>query len=541
MIKNLIIDYMNKVQLIFQNHKATIIVICTFIIAPLFVLYIWNIYTNYRDNKALRANLIVSLNEAGKMLEKNLFKEALDCYKRIEKNVSKSKFPDLYGHIKYKMSHCLAELAYDGNRESNLLLAINLDEEALTVLKKMVFTDQIELLRGLSTLYLALSNIKETEKYQNMASSILGKLVNDSSSKDFEKDPLSLRLLGDLYRTLAQIKNPEENYEKAINAYKEALKIVNVDNEPLTFAIIQNNLGSTYRELAEIKFPDRAKNLISAMEAFQEALKVCTIESYPVRYATNINNIGLTYFNLADIQKKEENLDKAIEYYHKALHIRSKDKYPFEYATTINNIASALIKCDSGTNQDKKNRLHEAITLFHEASEIRNIVNYPLDYAKTQNNLGGAYLLLAAIEEKELNLKNAKFSLESALPILTIEKYPFFYARITKHLGLVYGAMSMFKDPYENKKKAISSFKKSLKVITIHTEPTIFADIHDKIFNLLYHHYKRFQREEDKVLAVEMYEKAIEGYKIVKNDIGLKNIQKKINEINTINSNSSTK
>ena len=166
-------------------------------------------------------------------------------------------------------------------------------------------------------------------------------------------------MLGDSFRTRAQLNNPEENYEKAINAYKKALEIVSVSSEPLTFAITQSNLGSTYRDLAEIKFSDKIEHLRLAKVAFQEALKVCTVESDPVRYAMVVNNIGLTYFTLADIQEKENNLNTAIEYYRKALQIRSMDRYPFEHASTINNIASALIKYDSGTVQDKRKRLHE--------------------------------------------------------------------------------------------------------------------------------------------------------------------------------------
>jgi len=170
-LKALLVAYINQMLSFLQSHQALIIKILIgvffIIIVPVIVKFIgsyaYGVYTTSRDNKVLRANIITTLNEADKMLDKTLFREALDCYKRIERDVSKDTFPDLYGHLKYKMSHCLSELAYEGNRESNLLLAINLDEEALIVLKKMVVTDQMDLLQGLSALYLALSTIKETE------------------------------------------------------------------------------------------------------------------------------------------------------------------------------------------------------------------------------------------------------------------------------------------------------------------------------------------------------------------------------------------
>ncbi|OYT41998.1 MAG: hypothetical protein B6U86_01340, partial [Candidatus Altiarchaeales archaeon ex4484_43] len=101
------------------------------------------------------------------------------------------------------------------------------------------------------------------------------------------------------YRTLAEVRNKEENLTKAIRAYEEALKIRTVEKYPVNYATTQNNLGNAYRTLAEVR--NKEENLTKAIRAYEEALKIYTVEKYPVNYATTQNNLGNAYSRLAEV------------------------------------------------------------------------------------------------------------------------------------------------------------------------------------------------------------------------------------------------
>ena len=97
--------------------------------------------------------------------------------------------------------------------------------------------------------------------------------------------------LGIAYTALSQIREREDNLQKAINAFKEALKMNTIDDNPINYAATQNNLGGAYVALSKVR--ENENNLQKAINAFEEALKVYTIESYPIDYAITQNNLEL--------------------------------------------------------------------------------------------------------------------------------------------------------------------------------------------------------------------------------------------------------
>ena len=108
-------------------------------------------------------------------------------------------------------------------------------------------------------------------------------------------------------------------FEEAIDEYEDILKIVSSKKFPEEYARTQNNLGTAYNGLAEVR--DKENNLRKTINAYQEALKIYTVESYPIGYATIQNNLGTAYNDLAEVRDKEDNLRKAINAYQKALNI----------------------------------------------------------------------------------------------------------------------------------------------------------------------------------------------------------------------------
>ncbi len=104
---------------------------------------------------------------------------------------------------------------------------------------------------------------------------------------------------------------------KAIEAYKEALKVRKIETNPNGYAITQNNLGTAYVKLASIT--NTKENLMKAIEAYKEALKVRKIGT--LEYFLLKKSIGNVYYKLWEIERKNEYISKAIEAYKEFLRI----------------------------------------------------------------------------------------------------------------------------------------------------------------------------------------------------------------------------
>jgi tetratricopeptide (TPR) repeat protein len=111
---------------------------------------------------------------------------------------------------------------------------------------------------------------------------------------------------------MAGVRDKEQNLQKAIQAYEEALKVYTRTAFPTDYATTQNNLGTSYANLADAR--DKEENLKKAIIAFEVALKVFTKYAFPVQYAMTQNNLGLAYARLGEVRK-------AIECYEQALAI----------------------------------------------------------------------------------------------------------------------------------------------------------------------------------------------------------------------------
>ncbi|MBF8276028.1 MAG: hypothetical protein HW390_1101 [Candidatus Brocadiaceae bacterium] len=162
--------------------------------------------------------------------------------------------------------------------------------------------------------------------------------------KDFYKVPderyaAALTSLGNVYGRLPT-GDRAENLQKAIDAYREALKIRTIEAFPVGYARIMNNLGVAYQGLPA---GDRAENLKKAIDAYQEALKIFTIEAFPVDYAMTMNNLGNTYQDLPT-GDRAENLNKAIDAYREALKIYTIEAFPRDHAMVKSNLDGLLDK-----------------------------------------------------------------------------------------------------------------------------------------------------------------------------------------------------
>ncbi|MBD2081818.1 hypothetical protein [Leptolyngbya sp. FACHB-17] len=194
------------------------------------------------------------------------------------------------------------------------------------------------------------------------------------------------------------------NLEKALKAYQFALDRTNPEIQPQTYAMIQNNLGSVYSDLASQQSPE--ENLRAAVLAYQASIQYRSFETDPARYAATQNNLGTAFWNLAQHQSPMLNLQAAVDAYNEALRYYTSEQEPLHYAMLQNNLGTAywnLSRCEQAVQGLAKAEefLQLAIGAYRVALIYRTLEAAPLAYAATQNNLGTAYWHLASQESTQ--------------------------------------------------------------------------------------------------------------------------------------------
>ncbi|MBE9031683.1 hypothetical protein IQ266_18275 [filamentous cyanobacterium LEGE 11480] len=206
-----------------------------------------------------------------------------------------------------------------------------------------------------------------------------------------------------LSRTPGEAEHSLQHLETGIARYQQAIKLVDPVANPYTCAMLENNLGAAYSDLAVRCNP--MENLNKSIAAYESALQKRPAEVEPRRYAATQNNLGTAYWNLGQHQALVPNLQRAIRAYGEALKIYNPEEEPLHYAMIQNNMGTAywnLAQCDLDTdhpddylNTTPEDLLRLAIGAYRVALIYRTQVAAPLAHAATQNNLGTAYWHLA--------------------------------------------------------------------------------------------------------------------------------------------------
>jgi len=201
--------------------------------------------------------------------------------------------------------------------------------------------------------------------------------------------------LGNLYWMLSRCPGSLEHsfsyLEQAIQAYQLALTKLTAEESPHSYAMIQNNLGAAYGDLAHHKEP--AESLEQSIRAYEEALRYRRADSEPIKYASTQNNLGTAHWNLAQHQAPVENLRAAIAAYAEALSYYDKKSDPMSWAMIQNNLGTAY--WNLAQYEHPETWLQLAIVAYQDALKYRTSEAAPAACAACQNNLGTAYWHLA--------------------------------------------------------------------------------------------------------------------------------------------------
>ena len=319
--------------------------------------------------------------------------------------------------------------------EENLMIAIQAYEQALHWLDKAA--PQVpDILNDLGNLYWMLSrcpeSVEHARSYLEQAIQsyqlALTKLIAEESPQTYA---MIQNNLGAAYGDLARHKEPAESLEQSIRAYEEALRYRRAESDPLKYASTQNNLGTAHWNLAQHQAS--VPNLRSAIAAYNEALSYYSSQSEPLNWAMIQNNIGTAYWNLAQYEQPEIWLPLATTAYQEALKYRTPEVAPGACAATLNNLGTAYWHlADRSQNQShqKAQYLKQSIDAYEKAlilvgrppfavTEESSQTNPPIpvnfDVFATHNNLGLAHYQIATELQFSVTQESKIAHLEAAL------------------------------------------------------------------------------------------------------------------------------
>ncbi|XGV97804.1 MAG: CHAT domain-containing protein [Leptolyngbya sp. BL-A-14] len=294
----------------------------------------------------------------------------------------------------------------------------------------------------------------------------------------------------------------EVNIELAIAAYQQALQIFTHETSPITWAMIQTNLGSAY--YSRIR-EDRAENLEQAINAFQQALRVYSQKEFPVQWASVQNNLGSAYSDRIR-HDRAENLEQAIASYQQALKVRTREQFPIEWATTQTNLGSVYSERIRG---DRAENLERAIDALQQALQVVTHEEFPIEWAAAQKNLGNAYSERIEGDTAD-NLEQALVACQQALRVYLPEEFPVDWATTQINLGTAYRNLTQG-DRSENLERSITAYQQAMPVITREKFPIEWATLQSGMGNA---YYFRLQgdRAENLEQAIALYQQALQVF-----------------------------
>ena len=319
--------------------------------------------------------------------------------------------------------------------EENLIIAIQAYEQVLTGLQDQP-NQLVDILNDLGNLYLMRSRLlldstaakTQLEQSISLYYQALEKISPTQAPDTYAMIQSNLgAAYGDFARYGVTTDPQASPLQQSIHAYQEALRYRDKEQEPLKYAATQNNLGTTYWHLAQqVITKDIAANYLHcAIAAYVEAMTHYYNQGDALNWAMIQNNLGTAYWNLAQYEQTESWLQLAVGAYQDALKYRKRDNLPAACAATQNNLATAfwhLAERCTDNPPARREYLQKAISIYDSALAIaENLSNQQppipvsFDIFATRNNLGLAYYQIATEGLLELKPKTKSRYLELSL------------------------------------------------------------------------------------------------------------------------------
>jgi tetratricopeptide (TPR) repeat protein len=306
-------------------------------------------------------------------------------------------------------------------------------------------------------------------------------------------------------RVIGEQRGDLDALQRAIAAYRQALKVYTREKTPLEWATTQICLGIALGILGEHE--SGTESLEAAAAAFREALKEATREKIPHNWAMTQSNLGTALQRFGERESGTERLEAAVAAYREALKEWTRERVPLQWATTQNGLGAALSRL--GERESGTERLKAAVATYREALKEWTRKKVPFYWAATQNNLGNALRTLGEREGGTKHLKAAVAAYRSALKIYTREKVPLQWAMTQSNLGLALQTLGALESGIDQLKAAVAACREALKEYTRQKVPLQWATTQNNLGNALRTLGERESGTERLEAAVAAYREAL--------------------------------
>ena len=313
-------------------------------------------------------------------------------------------------------------------------------------------------------------------------------------------------------------------YDRAIQAYQNALAVRTRADLPQDWAATQNDLGNALADEAQRASGDKAAVLFDqAVQAFQQALEVRTKTDMPQDWARTQFNLGIALTQEGDRAlgaKAAVLLDAAVQAFAKALEVYTKADFPQRWATIQDALGLTLMdKAVRSSQADSAALLDRAVQAFRSALEVITRDGLPQTWAQIQNNLGSALEdegLRASDEKAPALFDQAVEAYQNALVVYTKADLPQDWGRAQNNLGLTWmqeGIHTSGDQAAPLLAQSVQAFEKSLEVFTKGDLPQYWAAVESNLGDALASEALHTRGDKAPVLfdqAIQAYQKTLE-------------------------------
>ena len=404
------------------------------------------------------------------------FKNAIHAYEDALKFLSKQENPQEYALVQKNLGEIYESLSSLGYETEYLEKAVHYYKESLTCLNDKDFYFNI-IQQHLGEAYLRLANFNDTVNNCNKAIDALKKSLPNRNGKHSVQQSSIWNSIAQSYALLASESRDAGYWNKAINAYREALKNGTNEEENPKRSTIQMNLGKALFHMAE--YEDRVDNCKLAIYVCQEALQGLASSVQDLECSQILSQLGNAYYILAVAESLKGDEPFSWTAYQEFVAASDLGKAP-EWFTIAYSVPEKEPQSLAIIEEKKSNSL-QAIESFQKAMEIYTYDKNSYGYALLMQTLGNAYQTSFEVDGNHDNLKNAIFSYQEALNFWTVENNPLVYVNTSKCLGNAYQKLARREDIETNAKKAIEFYEAALTICPFERFPLNYGIFYDNI------------------------------------------------------------
>lgn len=187
--------------------------------------------------------------------------------------------------------------------------------------------------------------------------------------------------LGGAYSDRHALTGDLEDERRSLEAYQAALRIVDLENAPVTWAELKNNIGVLHLQRSE---GDRSQIIEEALESLQEAAQVRSGLGLKREWAETLVNLGAAYRERA-VDDRSDNLESSLACFEAALSALAEDSDAVRLAHIHIELSETLRYRIAGNWADN---LERAYASAQRAVSLIQPEHDPLTWADGQRELG---------------------------------------------------------------------------------------------------------------------------------------------------------